>query len=504
VITLADAFLQSICQSPDDDAPRLIFADWLDENGDPDRAEFIRIQCRLEHTLEDADDRPDLEERAAAQLERHRDAWVAPLKGKVDWLWQFQRGFPAHVSVSAQTFLESGASLFELAPVREARMGNVRCDFSGPGNQHDEYNLTPELAACPTLARLRGLGIRYSSFEWGQDITTENVLTPDDLYQLLHSPHLGNLTDLSLNLPLGVEGAWALARSGALGGLESLNLDSSNLTGEGVAALAASPHLGRLQRLSLVCGRLGNRSIGAPGVAALAQAPFLERLTHLDLRDNDLPPGTVSSLLRSGRLGSLSHLDVGGPTRSEEDLLTLAGVRELARLNYLGLIGFSGGDEAAFALAGAQHLTRVADLSLDYNRFSAAGMAALAASPLFARLHRLSLRDSRVMGDEGAAALAASPHPPRLRSLSLGDCGLTDKGARALAESPYLAELRRLNLEDNQLGVEGIEALASSPVLRPDLGLRLWGIGSTGNPLSRAEALALRERYGEHKIPNLP
>lgn len=37
-------FLASIRAAPDDDLPRLVFADWLDENGDPDRAEFIRFQ----------------------------------------------------------------------------------------------------------------------------------------------------------------------------------------------------------------------------------------------------------------------------------------------------------------------------------------------------------------------------------------------------------------------------------------------------------------------------
>jgi uncharacterized protein (TIGR02996 family) len=41
------SFLQSIIESPDDDGPRLIYADWLDEHGDSDRAEFIRVQCAV-------------------------------------------------------------------------------------------------------------------------------------------------------------------------------------------------------------------------------------------------------------------------------------------------------------------------------------------------------------------------------------------------------------------------------------------------------------------------
>ncbi len=49
-MTAADThapFLRAIIAAPDDDLPRLIFADWLDEHDDGERAEFIRVQCEL-------------------------------------------------------------------------------------------------------------------------------------------------------------------------------------------------------------------------------------------------------------------------------------------------------------------------------------------------------------------------------------------------------------------------------------------------------------------------
>ncbi|MBY0460273.1 MAG: TIGR02996 domain-containing protein, partial [Gemmataceae bacterium] len=49
--TEAEAFLQRIRAKPDDDAPRLIFADFLDEEGDP-RGRFIRVQLALAHLPE--------------------------------------------------------------------------------------------------------------------------------------------------------------------------------------------------------------------------------------------------------------------------------------------------------------------------------------------------------------------------------------------------------------------------------------------------------------------
>ena len=40
-------FIDDIRARPDDDLPRLICADWLEEQGEADRARFIRVQCRI-------------------------------------------------------------------------------------------------------------------------------------------------------------------------------------------------------------------------------------------------------------------------------------------------------------------------------------------------------------------------------------------------------------------------------------------------------------------------
>lgn len=42
-----DSFLAAIVAEPDDDAPRLVYCDWLEEQGDVTRAEFLRVQCEL-------------------------------------------------------------------------------------------------------------------------------------------------------------------------------------------------------------------------------------------------------------------------------------------------------------------------------------------------------------------------------------------------------------------------------------------------------------------------
>ncbi len=49
-MTTREAFIKDILDNPADDTLRLIYADWLEENGEPERAEFIRVQIELART----------------------------------------------------------------------------------------------------------------------------------------------------------------------------------------------------------------------------------------------------------------------------------------------------------------------------------------------------------------------------------------------------------------------------------------------------------------------
>lgn len=77
------AFLAASRDNPDDDMARLIFADWLGENGQPARAELIRIQ--IECTRLDEAERAwtQFEQRARAILEEHEATWTASLRPPV-------------------------------------------------------------------------------------------------------------------------------------------------------------------------------------------------------------------------------------------------------------------------------------------------------------------------------------------------------------------------------------------------------------------------------------
>src|SRR4051794_5593177 len=100
-MTPDEAFLCDIIEHPDDDAPRLIYADWLDEHGQPERAEFIRLQCRLALLPEGDPERPALRVRESELLGAHRARWTADLKRLVRDC-RFERGFVSWVETSGE------------------------------------------------------------------------------------------------------------------------------------------------------------------------------------------------------------------------------------------------------------------------------------------------------------------------------------------------------------------------------------------------------------------
>lgn len=103
-MTQDDTFLRAIIENPNDDTPRLIYADWLDERGDP-RGEFIRVQCLLASMSASDERRLPLEQLERQLLERHQDAWLGSLRPLLA-RWSFQRGFLDRVAVTPTVYLQ--------------------------------------------------------------------------------------------------------------------------------------------------------------------------------------------------------------------------------------------------------------------------------------------------------------------------------------------------------------------------------------------------------------
>src|SRR5262249_43394497 len=127
-MALEDAFLADIVEHPGDDAPRLIYADWLEERGgpaSPARAEVIRVPVRLAGLADDDPRRWPLEWREQELLRAYGDAWSAPVHSLAG-AWEFRRGFVEGVTLRPQEFLERAERLFRVAPVRRLQLSLER------------------------------------------------------------------------------------------------------------------------------------------------------------------------------------------------------------------------------------------------------------------------------------------------------------------------------------------------------------------------------------------
>ena len=81
--------LDAIREQPNDDTPRRVYADWLDDRNDPDaaaRAEFIRVQIALAKNCDGQGNpltettREALRRREEELLAAHRTTWEQPLR----------------------------------------------------------------------------------------------------------------------------------------------------------------------------------------------------------------------------------------------------------------------------------------------------------------------------------------------------------------------------------------------------------------------------------------
>jgi uncharacterized protein (TIGR02996 family) len=260
------ALREAIRRSPDDDAPRLVYADWLSERGDP-RGELIALQCASRPTDE--------------LLATHGGAWSQGLKVV------FERGFASAVHVSSSAEL---AQLAGFAP----REFVTRVVVERTLNLH-------ALAAAPWLTSVRQL-----AFHQGP---TAQRLDLQGLCAVLASRNLGALETLEVRgQRLGDEGLAQLAEQAGtrLPRVKRLVVEDDQVTARGVAALVATRWFSQLTALSL-----SGNPLGAEGLAALTRSPRPTRLQTLELDRVRCGDEGLRVLLASATFPSLVKLSVG-------------------------------------------------------------------------------------------------------------------------------------------------------------------------------------------------
>jgi uncharacterized protein (TIGR02996 family) len=114
-----DALLKAVCDNPHEDTPRLVFADWLQEHGEEERAEFIRVQIERSRVREGGPEWEAFHERERELLSGREARWRAELPVEPGWVWQgFFRGFVDELIVNSAADPSSDpARAFAAAPL---------------------------------------------------------------------------------------------------------------------------------------------------------------------------------------------------------------------------------------------------------------------------------------------------------------------------------------------------------------------------------------------------
>lgn len=416
---------KAILSEPDEDAHRLVFADWLDEQGEPDRAEFVRAQCEsADHVVDDAR-RIGLELRVTELLQRHRDSWLGGLAKWIDRGYvTFRRGFPWSVDATRNTFLRNASALASRTVVQEAAFDSVG---SAEGS----------LAGLPIAARLRSIRSHSQSFVELRDVLTACTgLTALALFGTCDGGDVGRRFPELLALP-------------SVRGVDRFTLRSWDSDREAVEAVAEA-EFANLRTVGLEL-----RSLGHETLDSLLRAPFVRGLKTLSLQPH-LDAAALRMLGGTAALAGLRSLRLYLAEGAGEAFGELAGSPYLAGLTELCI----GGHEPDCATALDSELPRrLRSLELSsWNRSERRQVfQSLADSGRLRGLMRLRAYDSNLT-DADVSALAACPHLPSLMHLDLDERELTDRSLEALARSPHFPALRAVTAVPNLMSVRGIDA----------------------------------------------
>ena len=461
--------LAAIRAAPEDEPPRVIYADWLlsqQAQSDQDRGELIQLQCALATALSS--------ERRRAVRARERELLAAqppPSFGegvRLELVWS--RGFLERCHGDLADFARNAVDVFQLAPL----LTILELDLETLPNQ----SLLYRLSTIEQLGQIRELTV---------------------------APRAGTTV-------IGAIGDGLLvALVGSLASLRRLRMTALGVGERGVASLVSGRGCAQLATLDLT----GN-AIGSAAVQALAGSAQLQPAV-LRLASCELSRASVEALAKAPWLAELEELDLGGNQLRDPGALALAQV-PFSRLRRLALASCGIGRDGARALLRSPHLARLRQLRLHENALGDAGALALARSRMRS-IEDLDLQACAI-GDDGVIELAGSPNVRAARRWRLGKNPIGDAGARAIAESAHARGLTSLDLARCRVGDAGAIALAANASASLELALAQNPIGDAGaaalvespvravtlsaEPLSAPMRDRVRERFGDAALSARP
>lgn len=159
------AFIRAARAQPDDDTLRLVYADWLDEQGEATRAAFVRLQVRRARLDVFDPERAERVRDEARLLQKHKRYWNGHVhralhargqRGLIDArrgvvrTWDYHRGMVGRVAVTADGLAAHPDVVSELGPVQWLEVSGWR-----------DWSAAETRAVEPLFAGLKVVAVRW-------------------------------------------------------------------------------------------------------------------------------------------------------------------------------------------------------------------------------------------------------------------------------------------------------------------------------------------------------
>jgi len=538
-----EPLVRSVFQNSEDDTPRLVFADWLEENDQPDRAALIRLQ--VEATKHKSKSKRGTELALQAYpLVKQLLATVGTLPEGV--VVEFRRGF-LYMTANFNMIREIGSfparftNLFRDGWVETVRaqgffydtlnenhtalFGFVgELDFTNFVFNNDDAMVslvahTADMRAGGRLVRVKVAKNNQKAFDElsaaqrGESVTPSaptrqanpnnrhrhhHGLTRQTLELLIRAGRFHTAQELTLEGNVDDAGTESLAAAD-MPNLTQLNLRRWNLGTPAMAALANSQTLARLDALSFA-----SSEIGPAAMRELAQGTSFPELTAIDFEMCKLSDAALDEFTKATRFHELKSIHL------QRNELSVTGVGTLLRsanfpaltsvivgsnpLEYRGLLALllSARERPELTLA-CQGLRMIRTLGkntlrihlLDAEAFNDQIFDGFTTS-LAAKRVTTFAASRTVPTQKGLKALANSFSPNVLKEIELRDMRLKNDGLIQFLAEFATYRLETLRLPMCQIQASGIAALAASPLLDSVKTLDL-----TGNAIGKAGTTAL-------------
>jgi uncharacterized protein (TIGR02996 family) len=302
----AIALMRAIHDNPTDYLPRLAYADWLEEQGEVEHAEFIRVELALAKLSRDDVRWRPVFQRELALIRAHKDEWFGRFRDS--WFhYELRRGFIEEIAARTAA---------GVVPHADWLLAHHALQYLWA---RDDWPALRPLLHHPLAAVLARLGLNGPQLNYfagatlshGSDFDvplarrplflslTSHHAGPEIVDDLLLSPHLGRLTALELSdNRIGPEGLQRLLDGlGRFPRLEVLSLRGR--TGEGNSA-HVPVHV---------------PNVDCEGIRLLANHPASAGLKYVDLSFNRLDMRCAEALILSPFLRDIQKLVLGQTAR---------------------------------------------------------------------------------------------------------------------------------------------------------------------------------------------